>query len=289
MKPISFQIPKTYDASIRVQIDEGESFYSKLHLHPEYQITAIQKGAGLLMIENEVLPFEEGSVFIIGSNASHLIKNDTKLSNGVRSVSLFFRMSSFGEKFFDTPELSSLRNLLKSFTSGISYDSSDAKELKELILKCEILKGVELFQQLIAILDSMVKMEKPAVVNSHLLNQKSHFNDGRWNILIEFISNHYHRKLTVKEVATTINLSPSQFSRYFKTMTRKSFITYLNDLRIEKACGMLKGTHDTIETICFDVGFANVSHFNRSFKGLKGLTPSEYRNKMNSIASSQNR
>jgi AraC-like DNA-binding protein len=55
------------------------------------------------------------------------------------------------------------------------------------------------------------------------------------------------------------------------------FVQYVNRLRIESACQMLLADDANITDICFQSGFNNVSNFNRQFRAVKGMAPSEFR------------
>lgn len=79
MKTISFSIPSTGEETIRIQRDEGEKFYSNFHTHQETQISWIIKGSGNLLIEQNIIPFEENSIFILGPGMPHVFKTDNIL------------------------------------------------------------------------------------------------------------------------------------------------------------------------------------------------------------------
>ena len=70
---------------------------------------------------------------------------------------------------------------------------------------------------------------------------------------------------------------------FFKKHTNLSYITYLNGLRISKACRELESTAMSVSEICWDCGFNNKSNFNRLFLQAKGMTPTAYRNYISKI------
>ena len=77
-------------------------------------------------------------------------------------------------------------------------------------------------------------------------------------------------------MATVINMNPSAFSRFFKRIHRKNFTTYLNEIRIGYACKLLIEGKQKVISICYDSGFNNISNFNRQFKKIKKMTPTEF-------------
>ena len=85
-------------------------------------------------------------------------------------------------------------------------------------------------------------------------------------------------KITVAEVADRVDFSESHFMRYFKENMGTSFIDYLRDYRLTMAARLLLVSDDTILSVAEEVGFENLSNFNRAFKKKYGVTPREYRN-----------
>ena len=98
-----------------------------------------------------------------------------------------------------------------------------------------------------------------------------------------YIHQHYGQKLTLDQLARSINLSPQYYCKFFKATFGKTAIEYVNEYRIEKACQLLKQTDGKIIDIALSVGFDNFSYFIRKFKALKNMTPSAYRNSTSSV------
>ena len=93
----------------------------------------------------------------------------------------------------------------------------------------------------------------------------------------EYVGANCERDLTLGEIAGIVGMSPSSFSRFFKTMTGKTLTAYVLDVRLGVAARALVDTTKTISEICYSSGFNNISNFNRIFKRSKGVTPKEFR------------
>ncbi len=91
MKPLPFKLPKTEATSFRIQVDEGNHFYDRLHYHPEWQLTAIHKGQGMLFVGNSFTRFQEGSVFLVGSNVQNFLLHRLCYEVGFNNLSNFNR------------------------------------------------------------------------------------------------------------------------------------------------------------------------------------------------------
>ena len=99
----------------------------------------------------------------------------------------------------------------------------------------------------------------------------------KMKIVIKYVENNYANKITIAEIADVIGFSESHFMRYFKETMGTSFIEYLKDYRLTMAARLLQSSDDAILDISVEVGFDNLSYFNRSFKARYGMTPRQYR------------
>ena len=72
-------------------------------------------------------------------------------------------------------------------------------------------------------------------------------------------------------------MSESQFSRFFRRATGNTFTDFVNRIRVNRACQLLMESDRQVTHICYEVGFQNVANFNRRFRDIKGMTPSEFR------------
>lgn len=95
--------------------------------------------------------------------------------------------------------------------------------------------------------------------------------------VLRYMHLHYHDNLTLSGVAEMFNWNASYMSRVFKQSTGKTFTEYLHFLRIGRAASLLTGTSMKITDISVEVGFDNTRTFNRVFKEMKGVTPSQFR------------
>lgn len=99
----------------------------------------------------------------------------------------------------------------------------------------------------------------------------------RLNMVFEYITDNYNKKISTSDLAKLCYLSENYFCRIFKTATGKSFTNYINEYRIEKAAMLLKNTTDNISKIADYTGFNDINYFSRTFKKIKKVSPMEYR------------
>lgn len=97
------------------------------------------------------------------------------------------------------------------------------------------------------------------------------------NQLLRYIQEHYQEKLRLKDIASRFYLSSGYCSVLFSRYLGKTFPEYLTELRIHKACQLLRGTALSINEIAAQAGIDDYFYFNKVFKRATGLTPSQYR------------
>lgn len=282
MKPLPFNISKTSNRSIGVQHDRLPYFYDRLHYHPEWQITLIVQSEGTLYAGDGMRRFKEGDLCFIGSNLPHLFRNDPKYydqeEEQAEAISIFFDRKSLGEGFFEIPELRVASSLLREANKGIRFPvGSLGFEPGSLFERMKNQEGIALLQEFLTLLEHLCKSENSQTISSMAYDQSQAEAAGkRLDHVLQFIFQNYDKKITIEEAARASNLSIPAFCRYFKLHTRKTFISYVNEVRINAACQLLMEQQDSIGQIAYKVGFNNLSNFNRQFKKMKGMVPSSF-------------
>lgn len=99
----------------------------------------------------------------------------------------------------------------------------------------------------------------------------------RAETILYYIHNHYYEKITSEILADLCYMNESHFCRFFKKSFGKTPLSYINEYRIEKACDLLATTSSSITEIALSTGFEDINYFSRTFKKLKGVSPSQFR------------
>jgi len=97
------------------------------------------------------------------------------------------------------------------------------------------------------------------------------------NSVLDFVGRNVAGELKEADLAKLNGQSLSAFSRSFRKLTGLTFVQYVTAMRIELACQHLTQDDLTVTEICYEIGFNNVSNFNRQFLLLKGMPPSKFR------------
>lgn len=281
MKVIPFKIPRSGDEAIRVQVDEMPHLYNHLHQHPEIQLTLIQKSSGTLIAGGHVSRFKEGDVFVIGSNQSHVFRNDPvyfRKKSDAKAITVFFDETTLGHSFWQQTEAKSFLPFFKNSMGGYRITGKKQQQLGEHLIAISSASGFAkliLFIEIIRLLAT--KKEMKQLTGTTVQRPIRDFDGIRLNAVLEHTFRESHRDIRLEEIAGVANMTVEAFCKYFKIRTRKTYISFLNEIRINNACKLLLSEDLPVTTICYQVGFSNLSNFNRVFKKITGKTPRAYK------------
>jgi len=272
IKKIGLQKSKSSFNFFKLEVNHFKPFW---HYHPELELTFITKGRGTRFVGNSILPFEENDLVLLGSNLPH---NYTSIhqstENGQEAIVIQFSANIFSA--YNECEL--LHVLYKEAERGIHFINPDKKTL-QLLYGFETMFKTEQLAVLLQLLhrlhiDANRKYLSSASFHHQIANANT---QKKVKSITCYILGNLDKKLTVREMAERTNMVEQSFCRWFKKAVGHSFVTFLNSSRIEQACMYLSTTDKNIQAIAFDCGFESVSHFNRTFKKLKGKSPREFR------------
>jgi len=276
MKALSFTIPKSKKDAILLQEDLGDRFYEQFHQHEEIQLSWIKHGSGKLIVGDSVSPYEKDAIVVLGGNVPHVFKSDRSQVGPSHMLTIFFTEASFGPQFFETEELRRLRSFFTKAGSGFQLEGQHKaiEELFEQLFTVSKLDRFILFIQLLKQINN-----KKFELLSRFPSKKYSDNDGkRMSAVYEFTINNFKEEISLGTIAKEAAMTKNAFCKYFKKRTRKTYVEFLNELRIEEACRLLQQEHEMpIAQVAEASGFQNISNFNRTFKKSKQQTPRNYR------------
>ena len=266
---------------------------SPLHRHEAVQINYINRGRLWHSINNSRFELVKGDVFIIPPYIPHQLLCDDDSDYEIMELE-FVPEFIFG-------------NTSQPFTEGNNTSVFDFSYIEPfLVSECNVRPRLNLTGEKQLIVEALLNElydEYTIRRDSYLLALKADllkllvllgryfreetessdaiqlFNHHRDAMMqaIDYVDQHYTEPIFIEDVARLAMLSQSYFSYLFKAITHKTFVEYLNSLRIQKAMDLLKVTNDLVVDVCFESGFKNVNHFNRTFKSMVGVSPMQYR------------
>ncbi|SFD07007.1 AraC family transcriptional regulator [Clostridium uliginosum] len=266
-------------------IIDSESTYSlSYHWHDEVEIIYVEEGEIIFNIDMKPIKVNANECLFINSHKLH----SAYAINSIESIhhAIVFDMNILSSSIYDYCQSKYIDPLLNSTLSfpmlidktclcgnnilteirgliDIYYGKHQGWELS---VKASLLKIISF----IADQDKFIK-------NTSINLTSNDYKVERIKIILDYIYKNYKNKIYIDELAKEANMNSQYFCRFFKSLTGKSPISYINHYRIEKAAKLLQTQNYKVMEICFIVGFDNFSYFIKKFKEYKNCTPSEYK------------
>ncbi len=259
---------------------EEKVFSAPYHFHPEYELTYIVCGTGKRYVGNNMQDFYPGDFVLLGSNLPHCWKSDKmKAKQKSSSVVVQFPPDFLGDDFISKPELKQIFRLLRRSDNGVHFTGNTDTYKKKMMLLPEEENS---FKRLILFLELLYDLsvtKKYACLDKQKNNtQLSDTEQQRIHAVLSYIIDHFKSEVSLAKAASVVNMAPHSFCKYFKKITRKTFIEAVTDYRIDYAARQLINTNHSISQIGFDSGFNDISNFHKTFKARMKLSPLIYRN-----------
>ena len=273
MKVLPFTIPKPNNDALIFQEDKEYVFYNLLHQHAEIQLSYIADGSGTLIVGDAINSYGPGDILVIDAHLPHVFKSEPAKKQSLM-LSLFFTKESFGTHFFSLGEMQSLENFFRKARQGFKVSQHN---LHSQFHQLKYQSSLERFINFLTILEQLSNVDS-TTLSSFVSKPYTDLEGQRMSAITEYTIRHFNEDITLKKIASVANLSPNAFCKYFKKRTNKSYFSFLNELKIARACQLLRSSPDlSIVNIAEMAGFNNLSNFNRQFKRLKNTTPSLFR------------
>jgi len=192
------------------------------------------------------------------------------------AIAVHFKEDFFGTQIFSSPEMKHIGALFERASQGIKFETV-SPEIREEIDRLTILEPFEKAICLVRTLHALAINHDYKLLSSKGFS--SSFGSGENKNMDKanaFIFKNFNTPIGSKDVAKVLKMNPSAFSRYFKRIHRKTFTKYLNEIRIGYACKLLMEENNNVTAVCYESGFNNISNFNRQFKQIMGMSPSDY-------------
>lgn len=280
MKPVLMRHVEPRNESFKAWKNGNPYIRIPWHYHPECEITYIHKGKGCLFVGDKMLKYGTHDIVLIGPNLPHEWRNDICNPDFFsETISAHFKKKFLGEPFFQLSEVKSITNLLEKSSRGIKIDDRNRKTLiKEKMLMLPKTEGIAKINTLLQILDIISGSPNLTYLSSSSFAKSINFSqDSRINQVYEYVMKNFPNSISISDVAHLINMNDTSFCRFFKERTNKTFISYLNEIRIGYACKLLLERNLSVSQIAYESGFNNISYFNKQFKNVKKTTPTGFK------------
>lgn len=275
MKPLIQKLPLSDNSSFVAQTFRTPNFEVGWHQHIEFELILFKEGSGMSFIGNHVGEFETGDVYFLGSNLPHTFQKSGEQITS--AVVVQFKDDFWGSNFLQLPELKTIRQLLALSSQGLKIQGAAKQQLQPVISTLEKTSGVKKLLGLIECLLLIAESKDYTTVSTQEIKELNTKDLECISRVFQFTIDSFRNNIALANVAEVACMSVPAFCSYFKRRTQKTYIDFLNEVRVGYACSQLLETNDPVVDICYGSGYNTIAHFHRQFLKLKGLTPLQYR------------
>lgn len=251
------------------------------HFHAEFELLFARGVSGHRIVGDSVDDFKESDLILTGPQLAHGWMFDPALPQGrerARVDVVTFTRQSLGIELLEKPELSGVARLLSRSERGVAFGRQAVAAVEgDIDALLDLPPGRRLLSFLL-VLDALTTHgELRSIVSDSFVLPRAARDHAAFAAVLAFIHERSADRVTLGQIAEVVHMSVPTFTRFFRRMTGSTFVEYLNEWRVMRACALLRGTRERVVDISVEVGFRNLSHFNRCFLKSRGITPSAYR------------
>lgn len=254
-----------------MDFDFWDEKYVSTHIHQNVELFLLLEGTGVLTVDEDEMNMEKGDYCLININRRH----EFHARGEVLFVCLHINFNML-QRFID---LNRILFMCNSKTLKVETAERIRKELNR-IINCYFAKAgtsqIKLntyYYRLLNILVSDCVIYKD---DERFLTRKQ-ADQNRLNEIVNYVYSNYRNEISLNELADQLYLSNTYLSKYVKNHLGMNLTDYVNNVRLYYAVEEVLNTDKKMTHIALDNGFSNLTAFNKAFKHMYHMTPSEYR------------
>jgi AraC-like DNA-binding protein len=261
-------------------------FTSPFHMHDEFELIVIIKSHGKLYVGNNVTNFSDSELYLFAPGLPHCFYNTRGFEKGkelAHAVVIQFKRDFLGKDFFDKSEVSQLKKLILKSEFGVQIFNL-SKGLINRVLNLNQKKDLEKLGDFLIILNELATKKSVKLLCTESCPGAAGLSDSKViNDVFKYVAENFQKELKFSTAASVANMQRAAFCRYFKRKTKKKFTEFVNETRIMHAKKLLAESDKTIFEIAYECGYQNTSYFNRHFRLLCQMTPTEFKEQISTL------
>jgi AraC-like DNA-binding protein len=275
------EVPPATDASFGVFSYDRPCFERGWHYHPEAELTLIQESSGRRFVGDHIGAFEPGDMVLLGPNLPHTWRTETESLPGARrarSIYVHFRSDWLEETADLLPELLEIRKLLARASRGLLFSGPEreraARELARLLEWSGLRRLVSFWELLNDLAESGGGEPLSSAGFAPVLDDLA---CERIHKIHKHVYQCFRSGIAHQDLARLAGLSPAALSKFFRRTTGRTLTEFINEVRVGEVARMLIDTTHNVSEIAYACGFESLANFNSTFRRLKQVNPSCFR------------
>ena len=257
------------------------AFDAPYHFHDEYELTYIVNGNGKRYVGSHMENFTRGDLVLLGACLPHCWKLEAggTYHEEASAIVVQFSANFLGDDFFSKDEMHGIKKMLQSSACGVRFNAVTRSAVSHMISSLPEEKNN--FRMLISLLEILQRLalsnEYTLLDQQRSVAQQSRAEQERINPVFAYLVENFRGDVSLDEASCIAHMTPNAFCKYFKKITRKTFMETVIEYRLNYATQQLVQTDKPVSEISFDSGFGDVSHFYKMFKHKMNQSPLNYR------------
>ncbi len=277
MKAIVEQLDAPSQSSFRAIRRRDPRFEFNWHYHRQAELTLICRSQGQRFVGDHIGEYESGDLVLLGPNVPHTWCSQPSRRRPHEAIVVQFLPDFLGADFFALPELSAIGGMLERSSTGLCFADPARSEAAKKLERLVDLAPVSRLMGLVDILHLLSTADATPLSSPGFVPQLRDAQHRVIDRVCREINERFAEPLRQSEIAAMVEMSPARFSQFFRRSTGRSFVQYVNALRVSHACRLLIETELSVTEICFQSGFFNMSNFNRRFREVQRKSPTAFR------------
>jgi len=245
-----------------------------LHSQNSWELSFVIKGHGERCIGDKTMGFAEQDVALVIPNMPHKWSFESQDDEIIENITVCFDDSFLSNCFSHTHELECVKDYYINLSESIVLVGNLRDEVSKSLYVMRSMTDTERVITLMQIL-CQISQERKTITAGKFIHKETR--EEKLNRAKIYARCNYKKQLQIKDVAEHVGMSETSFCNFWKQMTGSKFFDFLIGHRIEVACNILQNPHNTVSDACFESGFNDLAYFSKTFKRIKGMSPSKYR------------
>ncbi|MDA3730847.1 AraC family transcriptional regulator [Niameybacter massiliensis] len=286
--PGQLEFKETQDSALKVMLNEimkyskyegydGEIDKLYFHAHNGFEISMVLSGEGYYFAEGRAIKVEAGSVIVFNSLMPHAWLANPDNPPVQKTFTFYHRL------FLESELAKEQSMLIKEYLQLLTVLDLHGEQAKESFNILEMMYEEfvnkkpgyhESIKNLLLVF--FIYNMRSGMRKHNVIQVRRNGADVQLDNAVQYIKNHFHRNITLEDVAKQVYMHPNYFSASFKKKYGTSFVDYVNALKIAMAIELMESTDMPIQQVASESGFSSLSNFYRVFKGRYDISPAKY-------------
>ncbi len=256
------------------------SFNYPLHKHNAFELNFVEHCAGARRIVGDNMEvLSDFDLALIGCNLEHVWEQHDCNTETIHEITIQMPPNFFSNEWLARRVMQPVKELFESAQVGVAFGMKAIMTVYERLNT--LAKSEPSFSTAMTVVSILYDLATSGdyhrLSSSHYSHVEVPVTSRRVQRVKDYIDTHFQDEIRMEMLSELVNMTPNALSRFFRQHTNCSISNYINDVRIGKATELLTDSTQTVVEISYKCGFNTISNFNRTFKSIKGVTPTEFR------------